>query len=250
MLLAADPRAIAKHYVPEDQGVIGFSPILWPGEQYTIYFDSPHAKGAYPFACSFPGHWQVMRGVLYVADEDDDLPPDTEGTPRAFVKDWQLEDLAEDAIQLTGRSFANGLKMFQVAGCIKCHKINCQGMSLGPDLTDVHKRFTEAKLLEQILQPSSEINKDFQSVVVRDAAGRVTTGLLMGEDEQAIRLLTNPLLPDEVTKVSKATIEETTISKQSTMPAGLLMTLSREEILDLLAFVQSGGDPQHPCFHP
>ncbi|MCA9232297.1 MAG: hypothetical protein KDA57_16740, partial [Planctomycetales bacterium] len=46
MLLAADPRAIAKHYVPEDQGVIGLSPILWPGEQYTIYFDSPHAKGA------------------------------------------------------------------------------------------------------------------------------------------------------------------------------------------------------------
>jgi len=252
MLLAADPSAVAKHYVPDDPGVLAFSPILWPGEQYTIYFESPREKGAYPFACSFPGHWQVMRGVLYVADEGDQLPPETESTapPRAFVKEWKMQDLEADASRLEHRSFSRGLEMFHVAQCIKCHKINCQGTELGPDLTQVNKRFTGAKLLQQILQPSIEINKDFQSYMVIDAAGKSTIGLLLREDDQALHLLTNPLLPDEVSIVPKSEIEETVVSKLSTMPDGLLMTLSQEEILDLLAFVQAGGDPKHVSFNP
>jgi len=250
MILAADPRAIAKHYVPNDPGVLGFSPILWPGEQYTIYFDSPTEKGAYPFACSFPGHWRVMRGTLYVADTDDQLPPESTDTERAFVKQWKLEDLADDAEQLTHRSFTRGLDSFHVAGCIKCHKINCQGKQLGPDLTEANKRFTGSKLLQQILQPSDEINKNYQTYLVVDTSGKTTAGLLLREDPQSLHLLTNPLLPDEVTTIPKSEIEETDMSKQSTMPEGLLMTLSRDQILDLLAFIQAGGDPKHELFQP
>ena len=32
------------------------------------------------------------------------------------------------------------------------------------------------------------------------------------------------------------------------MPVGLLSTLTREEILDLLAYVEAGGDPKRPAF--
>ena len=37
-------------------------------------------------------------------------------------------------------------------------------------------------------------------------------------------------------------------SKISLMPQGLLVTLDRDEILDLLAYIASGGDPEHPAF--
>ena len=252
MLLASDPRAIARHYVPEDAGVLALSPILMPGEQYTIYFNSPKEKGAYPFACSYPGHWQVMRGMLHVLDEDEELPPENESeTPqRKFVKEWKLEDLAADASQLQGRSFARGLEMFRVASCIKCHRINCQGEKLGPDLTDISKRFTGAKLLQQILEPSSEINKQYQTHIVVTDAGKVFTGLLVQEDADAMHLLSNPLQPEQITIIPKAEIDETDASPQSTMPTGLLMTLAREEILDLLAFIEAGGDPAHEHFQP
>ncbi|MEO2046644.1 MAG: DUF6797 domain-containing protein [Pirellulales bacterium] len=250
MRLASDPRAIAKHYVPEDPGVIAFSPILWPNEQYTIYFDSPKEKGAYPFACSFPGHWRVMRGVLHVADPDDPLPKETDLQipEREFVKEWKVDDLANDAAQLAHRSYSRGSEMFQVAGCIKCHKINCIGSQLGPDLTGIHKRFQGVKLLQQILQPSKEINQKYQSYLITTDNGKSITGLLVKEDDLAYHLLPNPLLPEHLTTVAKNQVDEITTSPQSTMPDGLLMTLTREEILDLLAYVEAGGDIKHPYF--
>ncbi|NOZ40612.1 MAG: c-type cytochrome, partial [Planctomycetes bacterium] len=220
--------------------------------QYTIYFDSPKEKGAYPFACSFPGHWQVMRGTLHVLEEGDELPlePQLETPRREFVKEWKLEDLAADAAQLQGRSYTRGLEMFRVASCGKCHRLNCQGEKLGPDLTDVSKRFAGAKLLQQILEPSSEINKQYQTHLITTDTGKVFTGLLAKEDAESLHLLPNPLQPEQITILPKNNIDETNVSSQSTMPTGLLMTLSREEILDLLALLEAGGDPRHEYFRP
>lgn len=66
MKMAANPKAVAKHYVPEDQGVIAMSPLIHPGEQYAIYFNTPKQPGEYPFLCTFPGHWVITRGVLEI----------------------------------------------------------------------------------------------------------------------------------------------------------------------------------------
>ncbi len=47
-------------------GVLALSPILESGSQYTIYFDAPKEPGDYPYLCTFPGHWQVTRGIMKV----------------------------------------------------------------------------------------------------------------------------------------------------------------------------------------
>ena len=31
-----------------------------------ITFTAPAAPGSYPYICTFPGHWRIMRGVLVV----------------------------------------------------------------------------------------------------------------------------------------------------------------------------------------
>ena len=61
-----DPDAIAKQYIPEDRDILQFTRLLNPGESTTIHFNAPIAPGHYPFLCTFPGHWQVMRGYLIV----------------------------------------------------------------------------------------------------------------------------------------------------------------------------------------
>ena len=66
MKLAASPDGLAKHYVIEDEGVIAFSPILQSGGSYIVYFNAPKKPGEYPYLCTYPGHWQVTRGVLVV----------------------------------------------------------------------------------------------------------------------------------------------------------------------------------------
>jgi len=69
MMLAADPSAVGKHYVPEDKGVIAMSRLVKTKEQYSIYFNTPKEAGEYPFICTFPGHWMIMRGILEIVEE-------------------------------------------------------------------------------------------------------------------------------------------------------------------------------------
>ena len=185
-----------------------------------------------------------MRGVLYVVDEGETLPAESEPqTPtRQFVRMWKTSDLAADTARSDGRSRERGREMFQLAGCIKCHLVAGQGTNLGPDLTKVSERFKGQKLLQQILEPSSEINKQYQTYVIATSDGSVITGLIVEQDGDAVHVLPNPLKPAEITVIRKSDIEEMQASKLSTMPKGLLMTLNKDEILDMLFFIESGGN--------
>ena len=93
MLLASNPRAIATHYVPDDPAEICFSPILNPGDQYTVYFEAPRESGHYRFLCTYPGHWKVMQGNLFVIPDGEPLPDVTASTQqRKFVRNWAMSD--------------------------------------------------------------------------------------------------------------------------------------------------------------
>ena len=48
--------------------------------------------------------------------------------------------------------------------------------------------------------------------------------------------------------VSLADVKLRDLSKISLMPAGLLNTFNEDEILDLLAYLESMGDEKHPNF--
>ncbi len=62
-----DPKAIDKHYVPDNRNdVITFTHVISPKGAHTSYFTAPKEKGEYPYICTFPGHWQVMQGVMVV----------------------------------------------------------------------------------------------------------------------------------------------------------------------------------------
>ncbi len=64
--LIADPDGIARQYVPKTPEVIAYTNIVFPGDEFTIYFRAPKKKGRYPFLCTFPGHWLVMNGEMIV----------------------------------------------------------------------------------------------------------------------------------------------------------------------------------------
>lgn len=57
----------APEYIPSDASeVIVHTKMLGAGESDTITFDAPTAPGSYPFICSFPGHYAIMKGTLTV----------------------------------------------------------------------------------------------------------------------------------------------------------------------------------------
>jgi hypothetical protein len=71
--------------------------------------------------------------------------------------------------------------------------------------------------------------------------GQTVSGAVTGGDAEALQVATDPLTPDRTTRVLKKDIEAQQPSLVSPMPSGLLDTLTKEEILDLLAYLESGG---------
>lgn len=61
-----DPDAGRKHYVPDFPEVLAFVPVISPSKEHVLHFKAPAEPGEYRYICTFPGHWQVMQGVLVV----------------------------------------------------------------------------------------------------------------------------------------------------------------------------------------
>jgi hypothetical protein len=80
--------------------------------------------------------------------------------------------------------------------------------------------------------------------------GDDVTGRLVDETDDKLVLQTNPLTTEDQTVVRKADVAARRPSTLSPMPEGLLSVLTEEEILDLLAYLESGGRKEHAAFRP
>ena len=81
-------------------------------------------------------------------------------------------------------------------------------------------------------------------------AGKQYTGMKIAEDDKTVSLMPNPLGLDKCEPIvlDKEDIDILEPSPISLMPAKLLNTMSLEEILDLLAYIESRGNPKHAVF--
>ncbi|HWE00799.1 MAG TPA: c-type cytochrome [Tepidisphaeraceae bacterium] len=167
---------------------------------------------------------------------------------RKMVKEWKMEDL-EPSLADVGhdRSFNRGKTAFEDAQCLACHKFGNEGGAVGPDLTAVSSRFARKDILESIVLPSKVISEQFMNTEVRTKSGDVEVGRLVEETADHVVLQPNQLKPEKVT-IKKADIQLRRFSKISPMPEGLVNTFSKTEILDILAYIESGGRKSHPDF--
>lgn len=166
---------------------------------------------------------------------------------------WTLDELAQAAgTDLKHRDFANGRKMFAAAGCYACHRFQNQGGMTGPDLTTSGRRYSIRDLLDQVVNPSKVINDQFSSVKVLTDEGQIHIGVIVNlgvrRDGDAIVLNTDLTDPNQRVTIDRKTIEQLVVSKTSPMPAGLFNRMTKEEILDLTAYLISGGDSEHEMF--
>lgn len=58
-----------KDFTPDTPQVLQGAQLLNAGESELLEFNAPSAPGEYPFLCSFPGHGELMRGVMRVVAE-------------------------------------------------------------------------------------------------------------------------------------------------------------------------------------
>jgi putative heme-binding domain-containing protein len=159
---------------------------------------------------------------------------------------WTMSDFPE-----VGRRFApaeadaptsaRGMQTFMKAQCVQCHAVGGIGATLGPDLAESVKKLQGKELLQQILEPSSNIHPKFQTLQFVLESGETVTGVVVREESQAIYVAKNLLKPDDLTKIDKSSIEEQEVTKVSAMPTGLVNILSKSEVLDVLTFLETGA---------
>jgi putative membrane-bound dehydrogenase-like protein len=130
-------------------------------------------------------------------------------------------------------NLANGRALYQ-KNCMQCHKLFDEGGDVGPELTG-SQRANLDYVLENVLDPSAVVQREYQVVVVTLDSGRTLTGIVKEETDRALTLRTQ----NELVVISKAEIESRVQSKLSMMPDGMFDKLTNEEVRDLVAYLAS-----------
>lgn len=235
----------------------------WTPELRRRYFDWFNKAGEYRGGASFGGFLTNIKNeaLEHVSEADkaalaDVLSPKaSEATaaapiaPRSFVKNYTVADLAGKLDKgLKNRDFANGRAMFAAASCFACHRFAGEGGAVGPDLTGVGGRFSPRDLLESTIEPSKVISDQYQSVIFTMTDGSQVVGRIMNLNGDKIMVNTNMLDPGQSVNVDRTQVANQIVSPVSLMPPGLLNTLTEQDVLDLMAYLLSGGNKADKMF--
>ena len=149
------------------------------------------------------------------------------------------EELTDEA--MAKGDLSQGRLLFEKT-CMKCHKLYGQGQTVGPDLTGSNRANIDY-LLENVIDPSAVVNKDYRMTILVLADGRVLNGLVTQQTEKTVTLqgLT------EKTTIDRADIEESKLTELSPMPEGLLQTLTPVQIRDLVAYLRHHSQVKLPA---
>ncbi|MFN4261578.1 MAG: HEAT repeat domain-containing protein, partial [Gemmataceae bacterium] len=199
-------------------------------------------------------HW---TGGRQFGAEDGDAPTElaswSKWFAQSFPKEKPLPDLVSDQPVESKYKFdellaflekedagrngdvKRGRLVFEKAQCLKCHKFGDEGEGIGPDLTTLSKRFKRSDTLEALFYPSKVISDQYRASVVITTKGQALTGLLAPQGDMVT------ILQNDGSKLTlhKDDIEQQFASLVSVMPEKLLDTLTKEEIADLFAFLES-----------
>lgn len=151
------------------------------------------------------------------------------GEKSAAIREWQNQ-LTDDVLAKANLEAGHALYR---AACLACHTLKGEGGNIGPDLTGAN-RSDLYYLLENIIDPSATLPRDFQVTIVETKAGQTVQGFVAAENDYTVTLRS----PVGDTVVDKKDIAKRTTLEQSLMPEGLLAALTPEQVRDLIGFLR------------
>ena len=250
--MSPTPDAQGRLYVPDLPGVVHATALVESGRRAKLAFTAPVEPGDYPFLCSFPGHWRRMLGTLAVVPDVEAYLAAHAATAPPKITEWKIADFATEFSSTNAtRNLARGRELFTKLACLSCHKLGSDGNNFGPDLSDVFKRFHQdrGEVLRQVLEPSLVISNRYRNVRFALKNGDDVTGIILKEDAATVTVQTGPS-DSLIQTLARADVESQQPKDFSPMPLGLLNALAKEEILDLLAWIETGGNvPAHEHRH-
>ena len=155
---------------------------------------------------------------------------------RAFVREWTMDSAVPllAGIGDAKRDVARGKSLFQTS-CAVCHRFGAEGGAIGPDLTGISRRFDRRTILESVIEPWRVVADPYRYASATLTGGEIIAGRVLAENEKGLQVEPNPIEPG----VTRAIPKDSKVT--SLMPPGLINTMTADEWLDLLAWMERGG---------
>ncbi len=126
----------------------------------------------------------------------------------------------------------HGLEIF-TQSCATCHAIEGKGANIGPQLDGIGGRGA-TRLLEDILDPSRNVDKAFRLTMATKKDGSIVTGMLRRESDGEIILVD---LAGQELRVKTTDVSARKETETSLMPPNFGELLSEANLNDLLAYL-------------
>ncbi len=174
---------------------------------------------------------------------------DAQQTPQ-----WLAKLATEPGDKVAALAVASGdakrgaMVFFQpLLGCAKCHATSDSGplsvANVGPNLTLLDPKLTDAGIVEAVLAPSKSISKGYETARVLTTSGQVMVGLMVSETDKRVQL--RDPSTSKVIDIVADNIESLDHPQLSIMPAELATQLNdRQQFLDLIHYLielRTGG---------
>ncbi|MCB9784062.1 MAG: c-type cytochrome [Candidatus Omnitrophica bacterium] len=239
----------------------------WTMPQREQFFQFINDAAKYPGGASYAGFLENIRkealdncspaeqqALAPITGQSLQAVPEFEiKQPKGPYHEWTLDE-AQRLVAAKGlhqRNFETGRNGFYAVGCVACHRFDGAGGNIGPDLSSVGNKFSMNDLLEAMIIPSKVISDQYGSKEVTLKDGTSYRGIVVdnsgSKEEAEIEVYTSDpnAPPVEIKMEDVDSIEESTISQ---MPEGLVNFFNEDELLDLLAYLVSRGNPQAEVF--
>ncbi|WBL41796.1 c-type cytochrome [Algoriphagus halophytocola] len=217
------------------------------GRSYVGFIDRARKMALEHVAESDFEKYNELSGAAMLTGNGNDLV-NTDVQPEGPGRRWTMEEAEPLMTDLSGRDLAKGKAMFAAVQCQSCHTIQGEGGIIGPDLTQLGTRFSPKDILEATINPSDVISEQYVASVIELKDGSSVMGRIIDEDENSYSVSQNPFSPDVLRKVDKDNVVLVKDSKVSVMMPGLINRLNEEELKDLMAYLVSGGNPNHEVY--
>lgn len=157
--------------------------------------------------------------------------------PMPKTKGGQKLPPVSELLKRTDGNAKRGKAVFVGAGtCVKCHIVGSEGKSVGPNLSEIGGKLSRQAMYEAILAPSAAISHNYETFTALLEDGRSVTGLLVSQSPSEVVIkgpdgIDMTIAADDVDELVKQPI--------SLMPADLAATLSIDELVDLVAWLET-----------
>lgn len=192
-------------------------------------------------------YFEEMSGIYSPSTAVADLPQPI--GPGSNYSRNDVNTILREGLRDYDGKVTDGERAYKAAMCVLCHRMRGEGGATGPDLTQAHTRFSNYSLLFAMYSPNDEISDQYANTLFHTKDGKKLAGRIKSEEGDSITLMPNPFNEGYTIQIAKDNVEKRELSPISPMPPGLLNRLGEQEVLDLFAYLQSGGDANHEVYN-